>query len=114
MSDADRDALAAWIDGGTPNGTCGPSNPPAGPSGPEHLPCEPSHTFVAHAAGSTDRYEVPVAADNLYQCFTFRSPFAEGMQATAWAPIIDDERVIHHWILYRTASVLPSIRTSLS
>jgi hypothetical protein len=107
MSDADRDALAAWIDGGTATGTCGPSNPPAGPSGPEHLPCEASHTFVAHAAGSTDRYEVPVAADNLYQCFTFRSPFADGMQATAWAPIIDDERVVHHWILYRTASALP-------
>ena len=26
---------------------------------------------------------------------------AAGDQATAWAPAIDDERVVHHWILYR-------------
>jgi len=41
-------------------------------------------------------------AENLYQCFTFKSPFNGTTQATAWAPITDDERVLHHWILYRT------------
>jgi len=41
-------------------------------------------------------------ADNLYECFTFKSPLTEPTQAIAWAPILDDERVVHHWILYRT------------
>jgi hypothetical protein len=72
--------------------------------GPEHLPCTPTHTITAHAPGSTDPYPVPAAADNHYQCFTFASPFGPNSQATAWAPIIDDARVLHHWIIYRTST----------
>ncbi|RLB50398.1 MAG: hypothetical protein DRJ42_18930 [Deltaproteobacteria bacterium] len=70
--------------------------------GPEHLPCTPTHTFLAHGPSTDAPFEVPATASNLYQCFTFRSPFAAGAQATAFAPVIDDERVVHHWILYRT------------
>jgi hypothetical protein len=86
------------MDGGMPDGGM------MGGVGPEHLPCTPSHTFTAHAAGSSEPFAVPETADNLYQCFAFASPFAPGSQATAWAPIIDDDRVLHHWILYRTAT----------
>ncbi len=107
MNASDRDALLGWIADGAPAGTCDADGPDPGagdPVGPAALPCEPSTTFVAHAAGSEDEaFHVPeVGADNLYECFTFRSPLTEATQATAWAPIVDDERVLHHWILYRT------------
>jgi hypothetical protein len=45
-----------------------------------------------------------VGADNLYMCFAFEVPFEPGTQATAWAPVIDDERVIHHIMFYKTGA----------
>ena len=75
--------------------------------GPDELPCEVTHTFTAHANGSgTDPFHVPLV-DNLYECFTFASPLAAETQITAWAPIVDDERVLHHWILYKTSQQQP-------
>jgi hypothetical protein len=79
---------------------------PAG-IGPQHLPCTPTHTFRAHAPGSTtEKYPVPIPTNDQYVCFNFKSPFAPGEQAIASAPIIDDVRVVHHWILYGTNSTL--------
>lgn len=107
MPAEDRAILDAWLDAGAPANQgppCGTEPPvPPPPIGVDALPCEPTHSFTAHAQGSAAPYHVPeVGAGNLYQCFTFRSPFNGTTQATAWAPIIDDERVLHHWILYRT------------
>jgi hypothetical protein len=64
------------------------------------LPCKPKHEFRAHGATPGSPFAVPVNADDLYRCFTFQAPFGTDEQATAWAPIIDDARVVHHWILY--------------
>jgi len=93
-----------WLGAGGLPGSCEVTTEPPPPitTGPEALPCEPTHTLTAHADGSEEGFAVPVDAGNLYECFTFKSPFADGSQATAFAPIIDDERVIHHWILYKT------------
>ena len=124
LSSADRATLNAWLDAGAPAGNryaCGDSdggvsdaNVGDGGSeddvGPEHLPCTPSQTLVAHADRSTAPFHVPASAGNLYQCFAFRSPFADGQQATAWAPVIDDERVVHHLILYGTDTPQPDGR----
>jgi copper type II ascorbate-dependent monooxygenase-like protein len=69
--------------------------------GPQYLPCTPTHTLKAHAVGSsTAKYPVPNPTNDFYACFNFKSPFAPGEQAIASAPIIDDARVVHHWILY--------------
>lgn len=113
MATDHRDALRSWLQAGAPRsdeaGTCDldPVDP-GEPVGPDALPCEVTHTFTAHADASTEAFHVPEqGADNLYQCFTFQSPVAEGTQATAWAPIIDDERVVHHWILYRSETPQP-------
>jgi len=73
--------------------------------GPQALDCEVTDTFTAHAPGSAEGFHVPQAgADDLYQCFSFQTPYDVPTQATAYAPIIDDERVVHHWILYRSKS----------
>lgn len=105
MSDADKDILRAWVAAGAPESSesCDvePDDDDAPDVGPDALPCEPTHVFTAHAAGSDDGFMVPDVED-LYQCFTFSANLAENTQATAWAPIVDDERVLHHWILYRT------------
>lgn len=74
--------------------------------GPEYLPCTPNRFFRAHASGSTAKYPVPNPTNDQYVCFNFKSPFASGEQAIAIAPIIDDPRVIHHFILYGTTSAL--------
>ena len=112
MSAAERNVLATWLDSGAPaydGPPCDELVPPEEqPVGPDALNCTPTHTFEAHAEGSADPYHVPeVGADNLYQCFTFKSPFNGTEQATAWAPVVDDERVLHHWILYRTETPQP-------
>jgi hypothetical protein len=104
MPEAEGDVVRAWLADGAPGSleSCGNTGPGDDPGvGPEALPCTPAYEFVAHADGSADGFSVPVA-DNLYQCFTFKSPLVTATQATAWAPIVDDERVLHHWILYRT------------
>lgn len=112
MSDDERSALDQWLANGAPahdGPDCDELPPPEElPIGPDALDCEVTHTFTAHADGSSEAYHVPeVGADNLYQCFTFKSPFDGTQQATAWAPIVDDERVLHHWILYRTKTPQP-------
>jgi hypothetical protein len=103
MSEADKDILRAWVSAGAPasDDDCDVDPDDEPDVGPDALPCEPTHVFTAHAAGSEDGFAVP-DVDNLYQCFTFSPNLAAGAQATAWAPIVDDERVLHHWILYRT------------
>jgi hypothetical protein len=82
-------------------GSGGAGGPGVAGVGPEYLPCTPNRTLKAHAAGSlTAKYPVPNPTNDFYVCFNFKSPFAPGEQAIAYAPIIDDARVIHHWILY--------------
>ncbi|MEW5854406.1 MAG: hypothetical protein AB2A00_36865 [Myxococcota bacterium] len=111
LTEAELATLDGWIAQGAPARTEASCDPPDGGTssssssggvGPDELPCEPQHFFRAHAAGTIAGFHVPETADNLYECFAFNSPFTDSEQAVAWAPIIDDERVVHHWILYRT------------
>lgn len=101
---ADRQVLLDWIDAGAPedpDSTCAEGEVPEDQSGPEHLPCEPDIEFLAHDASGA-AYEVPsVGADDLYVCFAFDNPVEPGTQGTAWAPVVDDERVVHHMVLYK-------------
>lgn len=106
LPDKDLAVLDAWLDAGAPAGDTACDAIDAGPAlepvGEDALDCKVTQRFRAHAAGGSDGFHVPDTAGNLYQCFTFASPFNGVTQATAWAPIIDDERVVHHWVLYRT------------
>jgi hypothetical protein len=108
LPESDRAVLDAWLQSGAPAGDSACDAIDAGPAptpvGEDALDCEVTHRFRAHATGSEGAFHVPESAGNLYQCFTFASPFDGTTQGTAWAPIIDDERVVHHWILFRTAT----------
>ncbi len=87
-----------------PGSSCGEAEEEEEPIGPDALPCEPDIEFRAHAADDpAAAYHVPAqGADDLYVCFAFGNPVAPGTQGTAWAPIIDDARVLHHMVLYKT------------
>lgn len=108
MPKTDLDKLNAWLDGGAPASTtaaCGDSGVPTEKVGPDYLPCPASErtTFLAHGEGGA-KFDVPADAGNLYECFYFKAPFEAGAQATAFAPVIDDKRVVHHWILFETGT----------
>jgi hypothetical protein len=70
--------------------------------------CEDFYEFHAHAEGS-DKDDKPfeIAADlgngqNAYTCFYFAPPYAEDAKALWLHSLVDNERVLHHWILYGT------------
>lgn len=111
LPEAELATLDEWISRGAPAGAASTSDAGASigpPVGPEHLPCEVTHAFRAHAPGDVSRpYALDPAAGNTIMCFAFASPFSEVEQGTAFAPIIDDPRVLHHWIIFG-ASALPT------
>ncbi len=117
LTATEKATLVAWLDAGTPMGgsaTCAaapvdggaPGTPPSRAQ-PEPLPCKPEYEFRASGVSPTEPFQVPVVSDT-YRCFSFPVPFTAGEQAIAWAPIIDDARVVHHWILYgHRTNVMP-------
>jgi hypothetical protein len=109
----ERAALDRWFNesgAGTLQECKNVTPPPPAQIGPDYLPCtrDQMKYFRAHANPSnpndTAEYPVPRNTIDRYVSFPFPSPFAAGEQAIAWAPDIDDERVIHHYILYGTTS----------
>ena len=42
---------------------------------------------------------MPVGEES-YRCFRFRPPWPGQAQALAVSPVVDDARVLHHWLLY--------------
>jgi hypothetical protein len=107
-------ALTAWVEAGAPVADEGQQcafDPGSGgsPVPIEELPCgEPDHTFLASGNGPDGAYPVPQGGDgNFYICFPFPSPFEEGEQITAMKPLLDQEEVLHHYILWETESFVP-------
>jgi Copper type II ascorbate-dependent monooxygenase, C-terminal domain/Copper type II ascorbate-dependent monooxygenase, N-terminal domain len=67
--------------------------------------CEQRYKVLAHGksqVGDTSKFNVSGAPQNqFYQCFFFKVPYGtDVVQALQFSPIIDDARVVHHWILY--------------
>ena len=78
-----------------------------GGGGGTQASCTITHTMVAHAPGNpSGKYVVPNPTNDFYICFNFKSPFAANELATGFMPIVDDTRVIHHWILYASTQNL--------
>jgi hypothetical protein len=104
LSEAERAVLEQWIAGGTPSSTEECMQEPMMPEMPDELPCgEPDYAFLAHELpGPTDTtpHVVEPDAGNSIRCFAFRVPEDEQLYLQAAAPVIDDARVLHHWILW--------------
>ncbi len=83
-------------------GGAGGSMPPVGAWPAD---CQQRYKLLAHGKsqpGDTTKFNVSGApTKQFYQCFFFKVPYAtDVVQALQFSPIIDDARVVHHWILY--------------
>jgi hypothetical protein len=110
LSAQEKQTLMSWLStNGGPHAdadrpaTCPDPGAPPITSVPSELPCKPDYEFRAQGASADQPFAVPVT-DNHYACFAIQVPFTAGEQAVAWGPLIDNEQLIHHWILYDTKS----------
>lgn len=109
--------LQAWVAAGTPDSaSCGSSQPGPAAGDPSSIDvgsysCDPSVgkplQILAHGkptAGDTSPYDASQigvgGSPDYYQCFYFKAPWAEGDQSIGYKPVIDNTKVLHHWLLY--------------
>lgn len=113
LSAADQATLASWINSGMPTGTCtspdlGVDEPTGPGSGaPEPLPPDVTcYKITARASAAGEKYTVPTTPD-LYRCFDYAPPWGDKtVQVVSAHPLIDNSRVLHHWILYNGAATV--------
>ena len=110
LADADLAVIDAWVAAGAPGcrgAACGTvQTDPQVTSPSANLPCPPSErsVFLAHATGATTPFHLPGGAGNQNRCFVFPSTFDGTQQATAMAARVDNGRVLHHVILFGSAT----------
>lgn len=118
LGQAERQVLESWIARGSPAEQCA-EPPPAGTSPPAAGTTPPSagttppadadvkcHSIVARASKAATKYSVPTTPD-LYQCFSYALPWGQKkVQMVSARPIVDNDKVLHHWILYNNASAV--------
>ncbi|MBM4364389.1 MAG: hypothetical protein FJ104_17055, partial [Deltaproteobacteria bacterium] len=75
------------------------------PVPPEPGECE-TIDIRARADASGAPYIVPANAFELYQMFEFEIPLGGTAQALSFEPLIDNTKVIHHWLLYQSNGVV--------
>jgi Copper type II ascorbate-dependent monooxygenase, C-terminal domain len=104
LASADLAVLDSWITAGAPAApAAGCAATPVQPASELPWPsnCDATYRIVAHAAsGPSDPYQVP-AGQETHPKIDVDAPWGdEEVQAIAFRPITDNERVLHHWILY--------------
>lgn len=120
MLDSDQvEVLRAWVEAGAPArvGECG-DDPDAGADAgsdaeadggapildPELDPsgCEYRMELRAHAGSADEALPNDISPGaEFYECFYFAAPWGEDEAHGLWFnPLIDDERVVHHYLLY--------------
>jgi hypothetical protein len=101
--------VAASGTGGLPpaaGGTLGAGSggAPPGSGGGVGVPldgCDYPIEFHARKDASGAKFPVPEGTIDLYECFAFKVDVPAGVQATRFVPMIDQSRVVHHYILYK-------------
>lgn len=97
--------LNDWLAAGAPQSseTCGGTQQPTqdggAPIDTEGLEC---YKLTAHEPGSkTAPYKVGSAKD-VYSLFSFKAPWQGVAYGIVLRPIIDNAKVLHHWLLFQT------------
>jgi hypothetical protein len=78
-----------------------PGDKPVGPDSPDADYC---FNIVAHNAQTplaTDPAPFNVKASEFYHAFQFKVPYDKPVWALSTRPIIDNNKVIHHWLLFQ-------------
>jgi Copper type II ascorbate-dependent monooxygenase, C-terminal domain/Copper type II ascorbate-dependent monooxygenase, N-terminal domain len=122
LTAAEKTALGAFISGGLKPSTASCSASPVGTPGgstavdpngigigtyvPPDSECDVLMELRAHGAQSptdTTPYQAPAGGDH-YEMFWFKPTWTEKMHVIRIDPIIDNNAVLHHWLLYQKES----------
>jgi hypothetical protein len=105
--------LDAWLASGSPAGTaaCADAGTQTDTAAPDASSVEPDNLecfrFLAHDASSKDvKFNVGLAFDT-YVNMTFVPQWAETRYAVSVKPVVDNAKVLHHWLLFRNATPGP-------
>jgi hypothetical protein len=106
----EKETLLAWLAEGArgsdekcnaPMPTTDAGRPPSDSSTPppvdEELEC---YKFVAHSGNGTGQFNVGAARDAYFN-MTFKAPWTGTAYGITVTPIIDNDQVIHHWLLFQ-------------
>lgn len=104
LSDDEKSTLVDWLSDGAPKATerCESEEPNDDEPGEEpvtdveDLDCDVDMQFLA---GHDEPFQVPTTPD-YYHCFYFKPDFPEGTTGKGFLPMIDNDQVIHHWLLF--------------
>ncbi len=106
LSELELAALDAWLDKKAPKGTETCEDKPA-PEPDEEVDLSECDELLELRAndgeddkGKARAFEVPLE-DDYYECFVFEVPWNDEVHGLRVDPIIDDSRVLHHWLLYQ-------------
>jgi hypothetical protein len=110
LTSAQNSTLTTWIQAGAKPGACTSVGPATGTAVPDVIPdpTDPDVTCYDIAARSSTKgkFSVPTTPD-LYHCFNYSPPWGSAkVHMVSWRPIIDNDKVIHHWLLYNETSAV--------
>lgn len=120
ISAEDAATLNAWFTGGaqastTQEATCSMTTPVTGGSTQDGtfealvpLPGETCYDFKNHASTTgVDDKPFAIGVGEQYEQFYFKAPWPNGSVATRFGAKLDNEKVLHHWLLFTTAENQP-------
>jgi hypothetical protein len=120
MTAAEQNALEGWLAEGAPRSTesCdGAAEVPVAVPNLDDVDLSECETVTEMRAfkgadGADEQpFDVPLEDDH-YECFYFIVPWTDKRQAFRIDPIIDDTRVVHHWLLYSSPSGVAGTHSS--
>jgi hypothetical protein len=109
LSDAQLSAIDAWVASGAHSG---PDPSCAAQGSVDSAPveddawtwptnCDATYKVLSHGQSGTDSPYVVAAAQETHPNVTVTAPWGtEQVQLIAWRALVDNPRVLHHWILY--------------
>ncbi len=110
LSAADQAVIDDWVAKGAPKSTevCGTSSQPSG-DGTEPLTCTPDLHFAPAAP-----YEMAQSQLDQYVCYGVDVPAAAAKHIVAFAPKIDNKKIVHHVLMFRSPTAVSGTPTACS
>jgi hypothetical protein len=127
LADNERSVLNAWLERGHPQkaeGTPACAQPMQQPMGKPEPTKNPDGTvcyqFRNHGSPEPgDMSPYPVVPGEHYVSFYYTTPWKEPAELVSWRTVYDNQKVMHHWLLYSTlgstmdGTFAPSIGTHI-
>ncbi len=110
LSASDQAVIDGWVAKGAPKSSevCGTSSQPSG-DGTEPLSCNPDLHFAPAAP-----YEMAQNQLDQYVCYGVDVPAAAAKHIVAFAPKIDNKKIVHHVLMFRSPTAVSGTPTACS